>query len=141
MIVEMNFSVCTFTVKKSNTECIFSKKENGEIEEWMDNIAHYIDGVDAFKKNTTRQKVKIILTINDSVSLSETLLDIITTISKNDWNVMALIGNENEKQLVCVKQTIDITTIFKNKEVYDQYKSIVPYGIKTSLFNTAINKI
>ena len=116
------FSV--FTIRDGSMKCVFPRNSvTGRAEEeWMGNIGESIEYSNKVESSKMTTKVETIVSFKRPASIETVTSDLFKLLSENDWSVIGFAGSETFRNLVCVKQTINVSVIFN--KIRDQIESV-----------------
>ena len=116
------FSV--FSINKQSMECIFPRDSvtGRTTEDWMGNINELIEGSYKVESVKTSNKIRTILSFKGQGSIETVVCDLFKLLAENDWTVIGFVGNETFRNLVCVKQVININVIFN--KIRDEIENV-----------------
>ena len=116
------FSV--FTIRDGSMKCVFPRNSvTGRAEEeWMGNIGESIEYSNKVESSKMTTKVETIVSFKRPASIETVTSDLFKLLSENDWSVIGFVGSETFRNLVCVKQTINVSVIFN--KIRDQIESV-----------------
>ena len=117
------FSV--FTIRDGSMKCVFPRNSvTGRAEEeWMGNIGESIEYSNKVESSKMTTKIETIVSFKRPASIETVTSDLFKLLSENDWSVIGFVGNETFRNLVCVKQTINVSVIFN--KIREQIESVV----------------
>ena len=116
------FSV--FTIRDGSMKCVFPRNSvTGRAEEeWMGNIGESIEYSNKVESSKMTTKVETIVSFKTPASIETVTSDLFKLLSENDWSVIGFVGSETFRNLVCVKQTINVSVIFN--KIRDQIENV-----------------